>query len=58
MTKGWNVKLVFRTMIETMRTVRDGSESTARTVRMCVLFVVFVGGGIAAVAWLLRFLGL
>jgi len=51
-----NVNLVFRAMIETMRAVRVGSESIGRTLRMCVLFVVFVGGGFAAAASLLHLL--
>ncbi|MEU5934430.1 hypothetical protein [Micromonospora sp. NPDC047187] len=51
------MKLVLRAMIEIMHAVRDGSESSARAIRMCVLYVIFVSGFVATL-WLVTILGI
>lgn len=48
---------VFCVIIEAMRTVREGSESTGRTVRMCLLFVIFLGSTLGVAAWLMYIAG-
>jgi hypothetical protein len=51
------VDQVFCVIIEAMRTVREGSESTGRTVRMCLLFVIFLGSTLGVAAWLMYIAG-